>query len=322
MGRLPLAGRTIVVTRPAAQADGLCAALAGLGAEALRFPLLTITPVHDPAAYAALHARLRAGDFSLAFFVSPNAVHCALDGLLPHGPLPATLQLSTVGKGSEAALAARGFEQVIAPESGFDSESVLALPAFQPAAVAGRRVLILAAAGMLLGYGSQIVAASRAELASRVLRVGSGADAFLVRPPPRPYGAWLNFAQEVLRRERATGTLLVLPEGLMLNYLTRMPSPVPPFFLFSFALRGEAESALVQQLEARPPDWIVALTRDLREYGVNRYGEREGEGKLLLAWIDRAYEPVASAEGRHPFDSPQGDLWVLRRRRMPGMNEP
>lgn len=143
MGRLPLAGRTIVVTRPAAQADGLCAALAGLGAEALRFPLLTITPVHDPAAYAALHARLRAGDFSLAFFVSPNAVHCALDGLLPHGPLPATLQLSTVGRGSEAALAARGFEQVIAPESGFDSESVLALPAFQPAAVAGRRVLIL-----------------------------------------------------------------------------------------------------------------------------------------------------------------------------------
>lgn len=88
MGRLPLAGRTIVVTRPAAQADGLCAALAGLGAEALRFPLLTITPVHDPAAYAALHARLRAGDFSLAFFVSPNAVHCAWMACCPTARCP------------------------------------------------------------------------------------------------------------------------------------------------------------------------------------------------------------------------------------------
>ena len=137
------------------------------------------------------------------------------------------------------------------------------------------------------------------------------------RPPPRPYGAWLNFAQEVLRREGATGSLLVVPEGLMLNYLTRMPSPVPPFFLFSFATRDGAEARLVARLEQNPPGWIVALSRNLSEYGIARYGEREGEGRLLLDWIDRHYEPVASAEGRHPFSSPNGDLWVLRRRTSP-----
>ena len=140
MGGQPLHGRSIVVTRPAGQADSLCAALAALGAEPLRFPLLTIAPVADPAPLEAVARRL--GEFELAFFVSPNAVNLALDVILPAAPWPAELRVATVGKGSEAALAARGFERVIAPQSGFDSESVLALPAFQAPALAGRRGLI------------------------------------------------------------------------------------------------------------------------------------------------------------------------------------
>lgn len=141
MGEQPLAGRSIVITRPAGQADSLCAALAALGAEPLRFPLLTISPVRDMAPLEAVARRL--GEFSLAFFVSPNAVNFGLDALLRVGSWPAGLAVSTVGKGSEAALAARGFPDVIAPSGGFDSESVLALPAFQSSAVAGQRVLIL-----------------------------------------------------------------------------------------------------------------------------------------------------------------------------------
>ena len=137
----PLAGRSIVVTRPAGQADSLCAALARLGAEPLCFPLLTISPVVDLAPLQTVARRL--AEFSLAFFVSPNAVCYALDAMLAVAPWPDGVQVATVGKGSEAALAARGFRDVIAPSSGFDSESVLALPAFRADAVAGRRVLIL-----------------------------------------------------------------------------------------------------------------------------------------------------------------------------------
>ncbi|WP_374246518.1 uroporphyrinogen-III synthase, partial [Zoogloea sp.] len=101
MAGQPLAGRSVVVTRPAGQADSLCAALAALGAEPLRFPLLTIAPVADPAPLQAVARRL--ADFSLAFFVSPNAVNLALDAMLPVAPWPASLAIATVGKGSEAA---------------------------------------------------------------------------------------------------------------------------------------------------------------------------------------------------------------------------
>lgn len=136
----PLAGRRVVVTRPAEQAEVLCAAIAARGGEAVRFPVLAIGPAAQPAASAALAARL--DQFDLAFFVSPNAVDHALDALLPLRAWPPRLRVATVGKGSERALARRGFDAVIAPSSGFDSEAVLALPEFAADAVAGRRVVI------------------------------------------------------------------------------------------------------------------------------------------------------------------------------------
>jgi uroporphyrinogen-III synthase len=97
--------------------------------------------VDDAAELEGAAARL--SQFDLAFFVSPNAVLHAMPALLENGPLPPGLVIATVGKGSERVLAGFGQENVIAPQSGFDSEAVLALPAFQPAAVSGKRVLIL-----------------------------------------------------------------------------------------------------------------------------------------------------------------------------------
>jgi uroporphyrinogen-III synthase len=136
-----LLGRRIVVTRPAGQADTLCEAIALRGGTPIRFPVMAIEPLDDPSALRELATRL--DDFDCAFFVSPNAVRHALTQLLAEREWPARVAVATVGKGSERALAEYGFDKVIAPETGFDSESVLALPAFAPEAVRGRRVVIL-----------------------------------------------------------------------------------------------------------------------------------------------------------------------------------
>lgn len=135
-----LQGRRIVVTRPAGQADSLCEAIAARGGIAVRFPVLTIAPVADTSDLEAALARL--DDFDLAFFVSPNAVQHALGFILARRAWPAHVVVATVGKGSERALHGYGFAHVVAPQSGFDSESVLALPEFDERAVRGRRVVI------------------------------------------------------------------------------------------------------------------------------------------------------------------------------------
>lgn len=140
MSRRPLTGRHVVVTRPEGQAESLCAAIEAQGGVAVRFPVLAIGAVEDRGELDRCIAQL--DDFDIAFFVSPNAVRHALEAVLARRVWPPRLKVATVGRGSERALAGFGFSEVIAPQDGFDSEAVLALPAFQTAAVAGRRVVI------------------------------------------------------------------------------------------------------------------------------------------------------------------------------------
>ncbi|WP_083953470.1 uroporphyrinogen-III synthase [Thauera butanivorans] len=137
---LPLAGRLLAVTRPLEQADGLCRRIEAAGGKAIRFPVLGIGPAPDPAQLEAIVPRL--DEFDLAFFVSPNAIHHALEFILARRAWPATLRVSTVGKGSGKVLRQRGFATPIVPEHGFDSESVLALAEFAADAVRGRKVVI------------------------------------------------------------------------------------------------------------------------------------------------------------------------------------
>ena len=139
-GASPLAGRRIVVTRPPSQAGSLCAAIRARGANAECIPVMLIEPLPASAELTGIIDQLES--FSLAFFVSANAVHFGLAAVCARRTWPATLAVATVGPGSERALKAAGFDTVIAPHSGFDSEAVLALPAFSTAAVAGRRVVI------------------------------------------------------------------------------------------------------------------------------------------------------------------------------------
>lgn len=137
----PAGARRIVTTRPEGQAAGLAAELRARGAVADNFPVIAILPA-EPAPLRALD--LSRCDF--AFFVSPNAVEHAF-AIRPRAEWPASLRVATVGPASARALQAQGWSEVIVPAAGFDSEAVLALPAFAPEAVGGRRVLLLRGEG-------------------------------------------------------------------------------------------------------------------------------------------------------------------------------
>jgi uroporphyrinogen-III synthase len=137
----PLAGRTIVVTRPLAQAGPLAEAIAAAGGEPLIFPLLEISPAADrqPLAEAAAHL----GEYDWAVFISPNAVDYALPTLLAGGPWPASLRPAAIGQGTVRALLAHGIGNCLAPRERFDSEALLALPELAAERFAGTRVAIL-----------------------------------------------------------------------------------------------------------------------------------------------------------------------------------
>ncbi|MEW6512924.1 MAG: uroporphyrinogen-III synthase [Pseudomonadota bacterium] len=133
-----LAGRHIVVTRPAGQAIHLAEALVDLGAQPVLFPVLAIGDVADVT--PILDAAIRLDQYDWAMFVSPNAVDKALAIILAQRQWPASVRAATVGHSSEAALMQHGIVDVVAPQERFDSEALLALPEF--ADVKGQRVII------------------------------------------------------------------------------------------------------------------------------------------------------------------------------------
>jgi uroporphyrinogen-III synthase len=176
MANQPLHGLTIVVTRPRDQAAQLAQSIEQAGGIPLLFPLLDITAVQDSSTLNGQIARL--GQFNLAIFISPNAVHYGIAALRAAGAslsspstspgqaepsdrttshstksrkdgdlvagYPASvrgeLKIATVGQGSAKALRESGITNVISPTERFDSEGLLALPELQN--VAGWRVMI------------------------------------------------------------------------------------------------------------------------------------------------------------------------------------
>jgi len=117
--------------------------------------------------------------------------------------------------------------------------------------------------------------------------VGRGADLF--------HADWraaeINEAlDDIEQRLAPEDRLLVLPEGVMLNYLLRRASPTRFVNFMPPELILWDESQVIAALEASPPQVVAVVHKDTREYGVT-FGR--DYGRRLMAWISTSYEQVA-----------------------------
>ena len=111
----PLTSLTVLVTRPAPQAETLAGRIRALGGVAQVLPAIEIQPV--VAAPAATH-------YQLVIFVSVNAVEHGANLIRK----TADMRIAAIGKATANALAAKDLPADIVPERGFDSESLLSHP--------------------------------------------------------------------------------------------------------------------------------------------------------------------------------------------------
>lgn len=138
-----LAGRGIVITRPADQAAPLASLVRERGGRAILFPVIEIRDIEDATHVEAIIGRL--DDFDLAIFISPNAVARGWRAIHARRSLPSKLALAAIGGASARELQRLGGGEVIAPREGGDSESLLGLPELE--SVAGKRIVIFRGAG-------------------------------------------------------------------------------------------------------------------------------------------------------------------------------
>ncbi len=142
-----LAGRTILVTRPAGQAERLCRMIERAGGRALRFPLLEIAVVDGTAAEAAGALLDNYGNYDAMIFISRNAVIFAeklRPALFARETLPAVY---ASGPGTRAELEARGIVAATGRNSEYGTEGLLRLQSLSSRSVAGKRLLIVRGEG-------------------------------------------------------------------------------------------------------------------------------------------------------------------------------
>ncbi|EXJ17045.1 uroporphyrinogen-III synthase [Imhoffiella purpurea] len=218
-----LAGRGVLVTRPAGQADELCRLIESAGGRALRFPTIEIEPTRDPRATALL-----AESWDLMYFVSRNAVEQAL-ALVADGTWPKVERLAAVGRGTALALAESGRGPDLVPSERYESEALLEMP--ELADMRGRRVLIVRGEG-----GRGLFANAMAERGAEV----HYAEVYRrVRPAVDPAALLANWSRDV-DLVMATSDAVLLNLAEMLGPEGRAPLLATPLVVIAERTRETA----------------------------------------------------------------------------------
>ena len=210
------------MTRPEAQCRALEAGISARGGTALVFPLIAIEAIDESDEIRTVREAL--GHYDIAFFVSPNAVDHGLAVLGGRAAWPPRLRVAGVGLGTRVALERHGFSEVIAPEGGADSEAVLSLPEFAPAALAGRNLLILRGDG-----GRDLLGREAERRGARVQHL----SCYRRRVPAGDAGVLLEAARQrrlsalVVTSSEALGNLAIMAGDGGLGELVRLPIFVP-----------------------------------------------------------------------------------------------
>ena len=135
-----LAGIRVLVTRPTAQAEGLCEGIRQSGGLPVRFPVIEIRFVAPDPAFMQSVQDLQPQD--RVIFVSANAVSglsraCRKLGL----DLPRTSRIAAIGPATARALDRAGLPPTLIPQQGFTSEALLTMEDLHR--VRGERIFIV-----------------------------------------------------------------------------------------------------------------------------------------------------------------------------------
>lgn len=95
-------------------------------------------------------------------------------------------------------------------------------------------------------------------------------------------------------------TLLVYPEGAMLNYWLRRDNPSRFILYLPTELDAAGREVVLDDVQEAEPDFVVLLQRGHREFGVGPFGSDPRNGRAIVAWIRSNYV-LAERLGPQPF---------------------
>jgi hypothetical protein len=106
-------------------------------------------------------------------------------------------------------------------------------------------------------------------------------------------------------------TLAVLPEGTMINYLTRRKNSSPIVTIVPPDIMMFGEERILQLIRKAPPTYIALIHRDDSEFGYRFFGLDYGQS--IMHWLREEYRPVQLI-GDLPFQDNRFGILIIKRK--------
>jgi len=121
--------------------------------------------------------------------------------------------------------------------------------------------------------------------------VADGRDRFLTFDPRIDNrGPLLNITLKYINKSMSEkDTFIVLPEGVMINYLTKRKNPTPyiNFMVPEMLLYGE--DTILDAVRKNPPTFFVIVHKNTMEYGFEFFGQDIRYGQKIMIWVNQNY---------------------------------
>ena len=105
--------------------------------------------------------------------------------------------------------------------------------------------------------------------------------------------------EELQTRLIPNQTMVVLPEGVMLNYLLKHRNPTPYITFMPDLFIMNSEQKIIDSFAKNPPDFIILVHKNTDEYGYRFFGK--DYAIHLYDWINKNYKTVWETEQK-PFE--------------------
>ena len=137
--------------------------------------------------------------------------------------------------------------------------------------------------------------------------VSSGPDAILADNRGHAVNAVLDYFSRYSEPEQ---TVVAIPEGVMLNYLSRRANPTRFHNFNPFEVHLHGENIMLQSLLEASPHFIVLVHKDTKEFGYRYFGRNYGQA--ISSWVRQNYRPVLT-EGAIPLNDGRFGIMILKR---------
>jgi hypothetical protein len=147
---------------------------------------------------------------------------------------------------------------------------------------------------MLLPGLTRLTQSSLKLYSDRTAPIGSGADTILTfNPHFRALDGEVAEAWRWIETNMpARATLAVLPQGAMLNYLSRHANPCGYVAWNPPEMAAFGQEKMTEAFIAHSPDFVIELFVNYGEYGEAIFGQEKRFGLDLQQWIDAHYQLV------------------------------